>query len=119
MTSDCSAVPAGTGIGRVFRNREGPHAMRVVVNQLPALGIKTGIGHYTVQLLRCLREQAGADEIDGFPEGWVARLRESCARLRPYLDGSGQGLSPTQVEPARRSRRGRILYYAREMGRAC
>jgi glycosyltransferase involved in cell wall biosynthesis len=62
--------------------------MRVVVNQLPALGIKTGIGHYTVQLLRCLRQQAGEDDIEGFPEGCVAWLRAGCARLRPYLDGS-------------------------------
>src|SRR5438445_155394 len=38
--------------------------MRVIVNQLAALGAKTGIGHYTVELLRCLRQQAGADQID-------------------------------------------------------
>jgi glycosyltransferase involved in cell wall biosynthesis len=62
--------------------------MRVVVNQLPALGRKTGIGHYTVQLLRCLRAQAGTDRIDGFPEGWVRRLRTLCARARPYLEGT-------------------------------
>jgi glycosyltransferase involved in cell wall biosynthesis len=62
--------------------------MRVVVNQLPALGLKTGIGHYTVQLLRCLRAQAGQDRIDGFPEGWVRRIRTFCARARPYLEGA-------------------------------
>ena len=47
--------------------------MRVVVNQLVALRQKTGIGHYTAQLLRCLREQGGEDRIDGFPPGWVGR----------------------------------------------
>ena len=30
--------------------------MRVVVNRLAAVGQKTGIGHYTAQLLRCLHE---------------------------------------------------------------
>ena len=41
--------------------------MRVVVNNLVALGRKTGIGHYIAQLLRCLREQAGDDAIDVLP----------------------------------------------------
>lgn len=50
--------------------------MRVVVNQLVALRQKTGIGHYTAQLLRCLQEQAGEDEIDAFPTGWLARLTQ-------------------------------------------
>ena len=34
--------------------------MRVVVNQLAALGQKTGVGHYTSQLLRCLRACSAA-----------------------------------------------------------
>ena len=38
--------------------------MRVVVNQIAGLGQKTGIGHYTAELLRCMREQAAGDEID-------------------------------------------------------
>jgi alpha-1,3-rhamnosyl/mannosyltransferase len=62
--------------------------MRVVVSQLAGLGLRTGIGHYTIQLLRCLREQAGDDTVDGFPEGWAKKVREACGRARPYLDGS-------------------------------
>jgi alpha-1,3-rhamnosyl/mannosyltransferase len=61
--------------------------LRVVVNQLAALGLKTGIGHYTVQLLRCLREQISEGEIEAFPLGWVRRARELAARARPHLEG--------------------------------
>jgi alpha-1,3-rhamnosyl/mannosyltransferase len=71
--------------------------MRVVVNQLAALGHRTGIGHYAVELLRCLREQAGADEIEAFPQGWLRRLRDVSARARPYFDrgaASGSRASP-------------------------
>jgi alpha-1,3-rhamnosyl/mannosyltransferase len=63
--------------------------MRVVVNRLAALGLKTGVGHYTAQLLRCLHALAEPGEIDEFPRGWVRRLREACAHLRPRLEGSG------------------------------
>jgi hypothetical protein len=63
--------------------------MRVVVNQLPALGARTGIGHYTVQLLRCLRAQASTDIIESFPEGWLRTVREAFIRLRPHVQGSG------------------------------
>jgi alpha-1,3-rhamnosyl/mannosyltransferase len=91
--------------------------MRVVVSQLPALGIRTGIGHYTVQLLRCLREQAGEDLIEGFPEGCVARVRQGLARLRPYLDGSRTG--PTILNRARKTWRSELVSRVREHGRAC
>lgn len=66
--------------------------MRVVVNQQVALGVRTGIGHYTAELLRCLREQAGAEQIDAFPDGWVKRARELSGRFRTRLEprnGSG------------------------------
>src|SRR5437879_3284122 len=93
--------------------------MRVVVNQLAALGLKTGIGHYTVQLLRCLREQAGQDQIDGFPEGWVRRARDFCGRVRPYLEGSSTDLSQPGPTPApSRSLRSRVLGCLRQFGRS-
>jgi len=59
--------------------------MRVVVNQVEALKQKTGIGHYTHQLLRCLRAQTGDDQIDAFPTGWVARAWKGCAGGRPAV----------------------------------
>jgi alpha-1,3-rhamnosyl/mannosyltransferase len=94
--------------------------MRVVVDQLVALGRKTGIGHYAVQLLRGLQEQAGDDRIDGFPQGWWRRVGEACGRVRPYLDfGGGQSAS---ARAARRfslaSLRRGLLQQFRHAGRA-
>jgi len=67
--------------------------MRVVVNQLAALGQKTGVGHYTSQLVRCLLALAPKGEIETFPEGWLRWGRESFTKFRPYLEGSGSGAS--------------------------
>jgi alpha-1,3-rhamnosyl/mannosyltransferase len=94
--------------------------MRVVVDQLVALGRKTGIGHYAVQLLRCLQEQAGEDCIEGFPQGWWRRAGEACGRLRPYLDfGGGQRESSLVSRPfsVTSLRRG-VLQHLRHAGRA-
>jgi len=55
--------------------------MRIVVNRLPALGIKTGIGHYTAELLRHLWEQGGDEQIDLFPRGMMWRLRSLASQL--------------------------------------
>src|SRR5437667_279310 len=61
--------------------------MRVIVNQLVALGQRTGIGHYTAQLLRCLPAQAAGDVIDRYPTGWIRRAARMYARLRPLWGG--------------------------------
>jgi alpha-1,3-rhamnosyl/mannosyltransferase len=94
--------------------------MRVVVNQLAALGLKTGIGHYAVELLRCLRAQAGDDVIESFPQGWLRRVREGCARLRPYVDPgnaiASPGVSNGRLSPA--ALRGVAMGYLRRGGRA-
>jgi alpha-1,3-rhamnosyl/mannosyltransferase len=60
--------------------------MRVVVNRLPALGPRTGVGHYTAELLRCLHHTAEPGEVHEFPQGWLRRAREVCARARPKLE---------------------------------
>jgi alpha-1,3-rhamnosyl/mannosyltransferase len=60
--------------------------MKVVVNQLAALGQKAGIGYYTTELLRCLREQCGADEIADYPTGWARRAARTFKGARPYLE---------------------------------
>jgi alpha-1,3-rhamnosyl/mannosyltransferase len=74
--------------------------MRVVVNQLPAVGLKTGVGHYTVELLRCLRQQAAADDrIDVFPRGWMARARRLWSRMRPGLEPPGTEVQPGWPAP--------------------
>jgi glycosyltransferase involved in cell wall biosynthesis len=57
-------------------------SMRVIVSRMAALGQKTGIGHYTTQLLRCLHEQTLPDEIEEYPGGWLLRLRQAFAPKR-------------------------------------
>ena len=47
--------------------------MRVLLNQLPAPGPKTGIGHYIAELERCLRPQAAADEVVTYPPAWLQK----------------------------------------------
>jgi glycosyltransferase involved in cell wall biosynthesis len=71
--------------------------MRVLVNRLVGLGRRTGIGHYTAELLRCLRRQAGPDVIDDFPRGWLRRAGEACGRAR--LPG-GAGGDASRSRPA-------------------
>jgi alpha-1,3-rhamnosyl/mannosyltransferase len=70
--------------------------MRVVVNQLPALGRKTGVGHYIAEVLRCLRAQAGADQVDAFPSGWVQSARGWWDHLRDRLEPAPRALEPGQ-----------------------
>jgi glycosyltransferase involved in cell wall biosynthesis len=89
--------------------------MRVVVNRLAALGLKTGIGHYVTQLLRCLAEQAAPGEIDPFPRGWVGRVREACAVARPRLEG---GSSTGNSASALARLRGVAMTGLRQGGRA-
>jgi glycosyltransferase involved in cell wall biosynthesis len=60
--------------------------MRVVVNRGTALGLRTGIGHYTAELLRCLHEQTAPGEIEEFPRGWLGRAGAVGARTRPRLE---------------------------------
>jgi alpha-1,3-rhamnosyl/mannosyltransferase len=53
-----------------------------VINELAALGPRTGIGHYTSELLRCLHRQAPADQIHTFPHGWLRRGKLAYSRAR-------------------------------------
>ena len=59
--------------------------MRVLVNGLSALGARTGIGHYTAQLLRCLQDQAPHDVFESFPGPWGQKRRALVQRLRARL----------------------------------
>ena len=80
--------------------------MRVVINQSVALSPRTGIGHYAAELLRCLRQQAGEDRIDAYPDGWLRRLRQSAGRLRKHLEPKS---SNPAGEPEAPAPRGRLL----------
>jgi alpha-1,3-rhamnosyl/mannosyltransferase len=83
--------------------------MRVVLNQLSAAGLKTGVGHYTSELLRCLRRQAGRDRVAAFPDGFVWELRRRVAG--PNLGGSA-------APAARRSMKARALTTVRHWARS-
>jgi alpha-1,3-rhamnosyl/mannosyltransferase len=79
--------------------------MRMVLNYLAASETaKTGIGHYTAELLRCLRPQAGEDVIDTFPGPWGQHIQAFWMRFRrtrmPAFDGAGG--RPTASRPTLR-----------------
>ena len=76
--------------------------MRVLVNGLAAAGPMTGIGHYTTQLLRCLRQQADAEEIYSFPDRWLCRARSLWAHLRSRLERGGSSPVGRWPPPNRR-----------------
>src|SRR5437763_17100145 len=65
----------------VHSGRGGGDCMRVLVNGMASVGDRTGIGHYTGELVRCLREQAGPDAVDCFPPPWLAAARRMGGRL--------------------------------------
>lgn len=59
--------------------------MRVLINQHVAFGARTGIGHYTRELLRGLRQRGTGEQIDVFPTGILgkaSRLAASFSRPR-------------------------------------
>jgi glycosyltransferase involved in cell wall biosynthesis len=60
--------------------------MRVLLNALSTSGAKTGVGHYTAELIRCLREQTRPGEIDSFPRGWMRQARSLWGVVRPWLE---------------------------------
>jgi alpha-1,3-rhamnosyl/mannosyltransferase len=73
--------------------------MRVILNTLSVSGLKTGVGHYTAELLRCLQQQAGEDVIDYFPGPWMrhayaAWTRFSRGPARPGLALVGRSSAP-------------------------
>ncbi len=90
--------------------------LRVVFNRLLAAGSKSGIGHYAAELFRCLRDQAGADRVEPFPQGWLWRLHSLGHRLRPLLEPRGPVPAGSGVSPARPSWRGRVLGKLRDSG---
>ncbi len=57
--------------------------MRIIVNYLAAAeSAKTGVGHYTAEMLRCVLQQAGDDVIDTFPGPWGQRMHAAWTRFR-------------------------------------
>ncbi len=62
--------------------------MRVLINTECTAGPLAGIGHYTNQLVRSVRANAGADVIDTFPGFWLRQARRVWTGLRPWLTSS-------------------------------
>ncbi|MHB1421630.1 MAG: glycosyltransferase family 4 protein [Gemmataceae bacterium] len=92
--------------------------MRVLVNGLAASGPMTGIGHYTAQLLRCLREQTEAEEIHSFPSRWLCQARNLWGHLRFQLERGGQPIAPAAKESttSKLGWRGRAVRWLRASG---
>src|SRR5690242_7195757 len=92
--------------------------MRVVVNLLASTGNKTGIGYYTAELLRCLYQQAGDDQIELFPRAWIRWARKTWSRVRPHLETQratpSNGQLPSAIPSA--SLKSRILASLRRKG---
>src|SRR5436190_384351 len=58
--------------------------VRILFNLEAALGQRTGVGHYTAELFRCLVARAAPDEVIGLPVRWRAlhaRLHTAIGRV--------------------------------------
>jgi alpha-1,3-rhamnosyl/mannosyltransferase len=78
--------------------------MRVIVNEQSCLGPKTGVGHYTSELLRGLRHIAPELDLDVFPKGGLRELWKLWTRVRPYLQADmPAATASTGQRPRRRS----------------
>ncbi len=77
--------------------------MRVLINNECTAGPLTGIGHYTNQLVRSLRKNAGADVIDTFPGFWLRQARKVWTGLRPWLTRSATSGKTSAVHHAGQS----------------
>jgi alpha-1,3-rhamnosyl/mannosyltransferase len=69
--------------------------MRVLVNGLASAGARTGIGHYTGELVRCLHEQTESGSIGVFPPAWLGAARRWWGCCRSWLSGSASSTSPS------------------------
>jgi alpha-1,3-rhamnosyl/mannosyltransferase len=94
--------------------------MRVLVNGLASAGARTGIGHYTSELVRCLRQLAGADAIRVFPPLWLAGVRSVWARCRPSKENAAPRSIPaaSRAGQAPTSWKGRLMAALRSTGQA-
>ncbi len=60
--------------------------MRVLINGLAAAGTRTGIGHYTGELVRSLRQLVGESMIDFFHPNWMSRAKKWLIGMRRCLE---------------------------------
>src|SRR5262249_3493247 len=86
--------PQGLDYIRRLATGEEVALVRVLVNQLPTAGNKTGVGHYAGQLFRHLRRLAGPDQIDGYPGVCLLHARKVWLQVYPYLQGKTEDAPP-------------------------
>src|SRR4051794_17553296 len=89
--------------------------MRVLVNTLTVEGPRTGIGHYTSELVRALRQLQGDEAVGTFPGGLLRRARAAWAGAQKGGQLSGP---PGIAGRARQAVRGKFVELARRCGRA-
>jgi len=92
--------------------------MRVVINQLSAAGLKTGVGHYTEQLVRHLRRQIGHYQVDCFPRRWICEARTAFLQVRRFLEAGGQEATLGNGQALQTSLKQSTLGRLRRCGRA-
>ncbi|MGD9713902.1 MAG: glycosyltransferase family 4 protein [Thermomicrobiales bacterium] len=88
--------------------------MRVLLNTLTVEGPRTGIGHYTGELLRCLR-RGWPDVVETFPPGWLRQARAAWARHSQQ--GGASGGPASWWNRIRQTVRESVLGLARSGGR--
>ena len=103
--------------------------MRVIVNQQSAIGQKTGVGCYTYELLRHLRQRADGGRIDGFPCGWERHVVKAWGRVRPAFEpkvsehavegGRATALARGRKRAVAAVRRGGRAFMAARLRRLC
>jgi glycosyltransferase involved in cell wall biosynthesis len=92
--------------------------MRVLINGMVLNGKKTGIGHYTAELVRCLAPLLGAESLCVHRPAWVEAARRWLIRLRPPANSTPSPSSqPPQKTPSP-SVRGRVVNALRDVGKA-
>ena len=84
--------------------------MRVVVNQLATAGLKTGVGHYTTQLVRALRSLTGPAAVGGDPPAALRFLKKLWGRRAGVQSSAG---APAPVSRFKRHAR----EFVRSLGR--
>ena len=83
------------------------------------MGARTGVGHYTAELLRCLRTQAANEEmIDPFPGSWGQKAQSLwLACRRDGLLDSTNSQKPSSGRP-RLNLRQKLIHVVRNRGRS-
>jgi alpha-1,3-rhamnosyl/mannosyltransferase len=88
--------------------------MRVLLNGVWMHGTRTGVGHYTAELLRCLHARVGPeDRIHARPGDWIAPLCRRVPRGKPGGAGKGGGVGNLVKKTLRSGARSLLRGYLR------